>query len=73
MAENKEGQEPQENEDQEKSFWDRMGKLIDERFDAGVERQLKARTPASGSRNGGKQSFPQALAKALGGPFTPVD
>ena len=56
----------------EAGFWQKLSDLIDQRFDEGVERQLKARSKQT-SRNGGKGGLPAAVARALGGPFNPVE
>jgi|HubBroStandDraft_1064217.scaffolds.fasta_scaffold271427_2 hypothetical protein len=61
-------------DDQEVKFWDKLSGLIDERLEAGIENAVKKYTQPSSSRNGGRgPSIPQFLARAMGGPFTPVE
>lgn len=62
-------QEPQD--DQEAGFWKKLSDLVDNRLDEGIERAIKKHV-TSNSRNGGRSSLPQTLAKLMGGPFTPV-
>lgn len=63
--------DPQDQEPDESSFWDKLGTMLDKKIDEGIERNIKARTKQT-SRNGGRAGLPEWLAKNLGGPFTPV-
>lgn len=65
--------DPPEEDEATKSFWDRLGKLIDERIDAGVDRTLQKYSKTGQSRNGGRTSLPQMLADVMGGPFKRVE
>lgn len=75
MAEpTQQNQEPTQDpnsEDPEAGFWKKLSDLVDNRLDEGIERAIKKHVTPN-SRNGGRSSFPQTLAKLMGGPFTPV-
>lgn len=60
-------------DENEKTFWSKMTSLIDERFDAGVQRTIEKHSKPGQSRNGGRTSVPKIIADLMGGPFKPVE
>lgn len=58
--------------DNEKGFWDKLGKFMDERIDAGVERALQKHGRVGASRNPERTSVPGFFAQLMGGPFSPT-
>lgn len=67
---------PQNNDpnedDEQKPFWEKLTKLIDDRFDAAVDRTVEKYSKGGQSRNGGRSTIPKVLADLMGGPFKPV-
>lgn len=60
------------NDDEQKPFWDKLTKLIDDRFDAAVDRTVEKYSKGGQSRNGQRNTVPKILADLMGGPFKPV-
>lgn len=69
---NPQQQDNNDNTDDEKPFWEKLTKLIDDRFDAAVDRTVEKYSKGGQSRNGGRSTIPKVLADLMGGPFKPV-
>lgn len=51
----------------EKAFWSKLGKLIDDRVDAGIGRAIEKYRVTGSSRNGGRTTLPGIMADLMFG------
>lgn len=65
---NNQGNDAPDTDETEQKYWDKLGKLIDERIDAGITRSVDKYTKSGQSRNGGRTTIPEIIAGIMWGP-----
>jgi len=51
----------------EETFWNKLGSMLDERIDAGIQRTVEKYKVTGSSRNGSRTSIPELVANAMFG------